>query len=126
MDNDTTRPCKDCDGKGHTTLEERRAKDEERRRHISCADCKRLSSVNFVVYDVVWRKAVGRDVDLVLCLRCTEVRLERRLTIHDFDLTIPINYAVGFGFAMASEEPFEVPRGPRSSRTGSLPHAKVL
>lgn len=41
---------------------------------------------------------------LLLCFSCLEKRLDRRLTLDDFDANIPVNKAVHFGYFLRVRE----------------------
>jgi hypothetical protein len=76
-----------------------------------------------MVLDKIWKKAVPNYIEIkkelkekyptesksdiinnsfTLCFPCLEIRLKRKLTIKDFNLSLPINYGIKLGFEMGS------------------------
>lgn len=65
---------------------------------MRCHDCKINVSTHsgiqeyaYMVYDHIWEKAGMSSQGGMLCIRCLERRLGRKLTKDDFDSLVPIN-----------------------------------
>ena len=68
------------------------------RRSLDCVICGCSNPDGFMVYPALWRLAgLGRGW---AHLECLETQLDRKLTIEDFNLTIPMNRTLAFGYRL--------------------------
>lgn len=61
-----------------------------------CKNCHEFID-GFMLFDNIW-KLVTKDIEDCLCLKCTELKLGRKLTIQDFDFRKHINNCIFFGY----------------------------
>jgi hypothetical protein len=67
-------------------------------RRFACTDCGRFG-LGFMLLDRIWDLA-ARSRSILLCIRCVEVRLGRRLEIADFadvPVNLPLFHLLGIG-----------------------------
>ena len=60
----------------------------------NCRDCKIDvgSDYGYMVHDQVWPNENGKPLEGLLCIKCLEIRLGRRLYLSDFNWSVPLNY----------------------------------
>lgn len=75
--------------------------DEEQENTHRCKDCKQAPEL-FMLNDSLWKKLADDERDM-LCLRCCERRLERSLTIDDFNPRPPCNRIIFFAYMLGRE-----------------------
>jgi hypothetical protein len=77
--------------------------------HHNCYDCKTIKLPYYQLKDPIWLEAFPEykevknksvNIPIELCFNCLQSRLERDLTINDFDLTLPINFGIGLGYGI--------------------------
>jgi len=68
-------------------------------RYLDCLVCGEQAYEDYMVLPEVW-KDEARFMRGVCHLTCLEERLGRPLTVEDFDLNIPINRVLAFGYRM--------------------------
>ena len=49
---------------------------------VACDDCNIIDMNSFMVQDHIW-ESITTNKEIILCIKCAEKRLGRRITLHD-------------------------------------------
>ena len=73
-----------------------------------CNDCEEPISAGYMVLPAVWQQAwddhaePSAERDRHLCLTCLQGRLGRGLELNDFNLMLPINQGILWGYSISA------------------------